>query len=205
LQSNCYTWDIPETLHFEGAVAVDTETMGLCPHRDRLCLVQLSAGDGHAHFVHFPEPFYQNSLRLCALLQNPSIIKIFHYGRFDLSVFIQSFHILAQNVYCTKIASKLTRTYTDKHSLKDLCSELLKINLDKTEQTSDWGGETISEDQRRYAGNDVLYLHALKKKLDGLLLRENRKELAEACFRFLPYRAQLDWLAGETLDIFAHK
>ncbi|GHS91152.1 3'-5' exonuclease [Alphaproteobacteria bacterium] len=205
MQTHLYTHDLPEDIDWGGSVAIDTETMGLQHHRDRLCLVQLSAGDGHCHLVHFPEPCFGQSPHLCKLLANDHLEKVFHYGRFDLAVLAKSFGIVPHNVYCTKIASRLTRTYTDRHSLKSLCADLLGIDVDKREQTSDWGGEVLSPEQLRYAGTDVLYLHAIKEKLDALLVRENRLALAQACFRFLPHRAELDLLAGEGFDIFAHK
>lgn len=205
MQTHLYTYDLPEDVDLGNIIAIDTETMGLRHHRDRLCLVQLSSGDGHSHLVHFPKAHYNMSPHLCRILGDANIQKIFHYGRFDIAVLMQAFGLTIENVYCTKIASKLVRTYTDKHSLKALCADLLGVILDKSEQISDWGSSILKPEQLNYAGNDVLYLHNLKEKLDVLLARENRMELAEACFRFLPYRAQLDLLVDEEWDIFAHK
>ncbi|MDR0625288.1 MAG: ribonuclease H-like domain-containing protein [Holosporales bacterium] len=204
MQLNLSSFDIPEGVDFGSSVAIDTETMGLYPHRDRLCLVQLSSGDGTCFLVHFPEPAFDQAHRLKKLLGDDSVQKIFHYGRFDLAVLMKSFKLHITNVYCTKIASKLVRTYTDKHSLKSLCKELLGIDIDKAQQSSDWGGEILSPEQLEYAGSDVLFLHNLKEKLDALLLREGRAELAQACFDFLPYRALLDTMASEEWDIFSH-
>jgi ribonuclease D len=205
MQIRLYTFDLPEDVCFAQSVAVDTETMGLNPHGDRLCLVQLSVGDGVCHLVHFPKPDFSRSPNLKKLLLDDSVQKIFHYGRFDLAVLMYSFRIHISNVYCTKIASRLIRTYTDRHSLKALCSELLDIEVNKREQTSDWGKTVLSQDQLEYAASDVLYLHPLQEKLDVLLAREGRTELAAACFEFLPYRAQLDVVMSEEFDIFAHK
>lgn len=208
-----HTHDLPDELDLGKTVAIDTETMGLKHHRDRLCLVQLSAGDGDCHLVQMrPQPSATltslpslKAPNLCHLLADKSVLKIFHYGRFDIAALAQNLGVLTQNVYCTKIASRLTRTFTNQHSLKDLCRDLLGIMLDKTEQTSDWGAETLSADQQHYAATDVLYLHSLKKKLDVLLAREGKVKLAEACFQFLPYRALLDLYVDEEFDIFAHK
>lgn len=205
MQTHLYTYDLPEDVDLGTSVAIDTETMGLQHHRDRLCLVQLSSGDGHCHLVHFPKANYTQSPRLCRMLADEAVQKIFHYGRFDLAVLMQAFGIQISNVYCTKIASLLVRTYTSRHSLKDLCAELLGVVLNKEEQTSDWGKAILSQEQLTYAGQDVLYLHNLQEKLNALLLRENRMALAQACFAFLPTRAQLDLLVNETWDIFAHK
>lgn len=205
MQTHLYTYDLPEDVLLGPEIALDTETMGLCPHRDRLCLLQLSAGDGHCHLVHFPHADFTKSPNLCRLLQDPHILKIFHYGRFDIAVLAKSFGFLIQNVYCTKIASRLVRTYTAQHSLKDLCRDLLGLELNKEEQTSDWGAASLTSEQLKYAGTDVLYLHNLKEKLDESLIRENRQEVAQACFQFLPFRAQLDLWAGTDFDIFAHK
>jgi ribonuclease D len=179
--------------------------MGLLYQRDRLCLVQISSGDCHCHLVHFPEPNFSEAKNLKKLLSDKSVEKIFHYGRFDIAILMNSFNIDISNVYCTKIASRLTRTYTDKHSLKVLCRDLLGVDLDKTEQTSDWGAPLLSTDQLKYAATDVLHLHNLKERLDSLLIRENRMELAKACFDFLPYRAKLDLMTNENFDIFAHR
>jgi ribonuclease D len=195
--------DLPDLARYAGAVAIDTETMGLEPVRDRLCVVQLSPGDGTADVVQIsrdvaPAP------NLKALLADPAKLKIFHFARFDVAMLYRWLGVMPQPVYCTKIASRLTRTYTDRHGLKDLTKELLGKDISKQQQSSDWGAETLSEAQVSYAADDVLNLHALKEKLDLMLAREGRTELAAACFRFLPFRAKLDlggW-AGE--DIFAH-
>lgn len=206
MQIHLYTYDLPDDVVLDSdSIAIDTETMGLCHNRDRLCLVQLSSGDGHCFLVHFPKADFSRSKNLVNLLSNKLITKIFHYGRFDIAVLMRTFNIFIENVYCTKIASRLTRTYTDKHSLRDLCKNLLGIELDKAEQTSDWGASLLSQEQLNYAGTDVLYLHNLKEIFDSLLIRENREELAKACFEFLPYRAQLDLISSEDFDIFAHK
>jgi ribonuclease D len=195
--------DLPAGLDLGQAVAIDTETMGLVPHRDRLCLVQLSAGDGDAHLVRIA-PGQTAAPHLSALLVDPDRLKIFHYGRFDIAVLDHRFGALAQPVWCTKIASKLTRTFTDRHGLKYLCQELLGIDLSKHQQTSDWGAETLTEAQLLYAASDVLHLHALRAALTRRLEREGRLALAEACFRFLPFRAQLDIAGWPEIDIFAH-
>lgn len=195
--------DLPAGLVFKDAVAVDTETLGLRPRRDRLCVVQLSAGDGSAHLVQLDGTDW-SAPRLKALLSDPSILKIFHFARFDLAVLAQYLGVATAPVYCTKIASKLARTYTDRHGLKDLCAELLGIDLSKQQQSSDWGAEKLTDQQRHYAASDVLHLHALKAKLDTMLQREGRMAAAEACFRFVPERAQLDLAGFEDVDIFAH-
>ncbi|MCE3230368.1 MAG: 3-5 exonuclease [Alphaproteobacteria bacterium] len=196
--------DLPDGLHLGNLVAVDTEAMGLKPHRDRLCLVQLSAGDGICHLVQFPQKRYQEAHNLKQLLADPGTTKIFHFARFDVMILFYSLGIMATPLYCTKIASKLIRTFTEKHSLKDLCKELLAIEISKQEQTSDWGAPDLTPDQLRYAATDVLHLHPLKDKLDALLERENQTNLAEACFSFLPHRATMDLTAGEEFDIFQH-
>ena len=195
--------DLPEGLTFGDAVAIDTETMGLNVPRDRLCLVQLSGGDGKAHLVQFARGAY-DAPRLKALIADPGVTKLFHFGRFDIAVLRHYLGILAEPVYCTKIAAKLVRTFTDKHGLKDLCRELLGVDLSKQQQTSDWGAETLSADQLRYAASDVLHLHELRTKLDAILEREGRAALAEATFRFLPHRAELDLAGWGEVDIFAH-
>src|SRR5262249_55298403 len=186
-----------------GIVAIDTETMGLDPHRDRLCVVQLSPGDGTADVVQLPagKPSAPN---LAKLLADTSVLKLFHFARFDLGALYQAFGIMAGPVYCTKIASRLSRTYTDKHGLKDLVRELLNIDLSKQQQLSDWGAAELSEAQVAYAASDVLHLHALKAKLDAMLAREGRMELAGACFRFLPDRVRLDLAGWAAEDIFSH-
>ena len=195
--------DLPEGVGFGAMVAVDTETMGLNPHRDRLCVVQLSAGDGVCHLVHFPTPDYA-APRLKALLADPAVTKLFHFARFDLAVMRRYLGIVCRPVYCTKIAAKMTRTFTDRHGLKDLCKDLLGIELSKEQQSSDWGSPTLSPEQIQYAARDVLYLHALRERLDAVLAREGRRELAEACFGFLPVRAELDLAGWDEPDIFQH-
>jgi ribonuclease D len=195
--------DLPEGVLQGPLVAIDTEAMGLKPWRDRLCLVQLSAGDGTVHIVQvFAD---QPAPHLKKLLVDPSVVKIFHFARFDVALLMHSLGVVTTPLYCTKIASRLVRTYTDRHSLKDLCKELLGVEISKQEQTSDWGNPQLSKEQLRYAATDVLHLHALKQKLDVLLVRENRQDIAEACFRFLPHRAQFDlWSGSEENDIFKH-
>jgi ribonuclease D len=195
--------DIPADLKFGDCVAVDTETMGLRPDRDRLCLVQLSAGDGDAHIVRLPQGEY-GAPNLKALLSDPAVTKLFHFGRFDIAVLRHYLGVSLRPVYCTKIASKLTRTFTDRHGLKDLCKELLGIALSKEQQSSDWGAEELTEAQLSYAAADVLYLHALRVELDRMLAREGRTALAAACFDFLPVRAELDLAGWPETDIFEH-
>ena len=195
--------DLPDLSRYTGAVAVDTETMGLHPHRDRLCVVQLSPGDGSADVVQIAKD-QQEAPNLKALLGDPGIVKIFHFARFDLAALFNAFGVMPQPVYCTKIASRLARTYTDKHGLKDLVKELLGVDLSKQQQLSDWGSTELSEAQVAYAASDVLHLHALKAKLDGMLAREGRTALAEACFRFLPDRVRLDLAGWAAEDIFSH-
>lgn len=195
--------DLPADLDLGAVVAIDTETMGLRPGRDRLCLVQLSAGDGDCHLVRLARGRYE-APRLAALLADPAVLKLFHFGRFDIAVLKAYLGVLCQPVWCTKIASKLTRTYTDRHGLKDLCKELLGVELSKQQQSSDWGADTLSEEQLRYAASDVLHLHALKQRFEELLIREGRLAVAEACFAFLPMRATLDLDGWADEDIFAH-
>ena len=195
--------DLPDLTRYTGAVAIDTETMGLEPARDRLCVVQLSPGDGSADVVQIardvaPAP------NLTALLADPARPKIFHFARFDIGMLFKWLGVMPQPVYCTKIASRLTRTYTDRHGLKDLVREVLNIDLSKQQQSSDWGAEQLTDAQVSYAADDVLNLHALKARLDVMLARENRAELAAACFAFLPTRAKLDLLGWAEQDIFAH-
>ena len=205
MQVHLYTYDLPDDVVLDSkSVAIDTEAMGLCHNRDRLCLVQLSSGDGHCFLVHFPKADFSRSKNLVNLLSDDTITKVFHYARFDVAVLMRTFDVFIDNIYCTKIASKLTRTYTDRHSLKDLCENLLGIEVDKTQGQSDWGAPVLSHEQLNYAGTDVLYLHNLKEALDALLEREGRMEVAQACFDFLPYRAQLDLMAPEGFDVFAH-
>ena len=195
--------DLPAGLELGDMVAVDSETMGLHPGRDRLCVVQLSAGDGAAHLVQFaPGDYAAPNLR--RLLGDPARLKLFHYARFDVAVIRRHLGLLCRPVYCTKIASKLARTYTDRHGLKELVREVLGIELDKTEQSSDWGAASLSETQQRYAARDVLHLHALRLRLDAMLAREGRTALAQACFDFLPVRAELDLAGWPDQDIFAH-
>ena len=195
--------DLPDLSRYTGSVAIDTETMGLNPHRDRLCVVQLSNGDGSADVVQIPKG-HTDAPNLKALLANPAVTKIFHYARFDIAVLYQAFGVMAAPLYCTKIASRLTRTYTDRHGLKDLVREVLNIDLSKQQQSSDWGAETLSEAQIAYAAADVTHLHALRQQLDAMLARDGRTNLAAACFAFLPVRAQLDLFGWSEDDIFAH-
>lgn len=195
--------DLPANIRFEGAVAIDSETLGLRPHRDRLCLVQLSAGDGTAHLVQIAAG-QTTAPRLAAMLADPALIKIFHFARFDLAVIRHYLGVETRNVYCTKIASKLVRTYTDRHGLKDITAELLGIELSKQQQSSDWGAEQLSQQQLAYAASDVLHLHALMNKLDVMLARQGRTEYAARCFEFLTTRAALDLAGFEDYDIFAH-
>ena len=198
-----YSNDLPNNLNLGLMVAIDTETMGLNPNRDRLCLVQISSGDGDAHLVQiFPDQKLPPNL--CALLENPDILKIFHFGRFDIAVLYNRFNVLCNNVYCTKIASKLVRTFTDRHGLKNLLHELISIDVSKQQQSSDWGNSNLTEAQIDYAASDVLYLHKIKEELDSRLVRENRQDIAQACFDFLPKRAQLDILGWPDHDIFSH-
>ena len=196
--------DLPDLSRYNvAAVAIDTETLGLNPHRDRLCVVQLSNGDGSADVVQIPKS-HTDAPNLKALLANPNITKIFHFARFDVAALYHSFGVMPQPVYCTKIASRLTRTYTDRHGLKDLVREVLNIDLSKQQQSSDWGAEGLSEAQLAYAASDVLHLHALRERLDAMLAREDRLGLAQACFEFLPTRARLDLQGWGGEDIFAH-
>ena len=198
-----YCGDLPEGLDFGPIVAVDTEAMGLNPHRDRLCLVQLSAGDGDAHLVQFAPGGYA-APRLRELLADRGVTKLFHFARFDLGMLYHYLGVMAKPIYCTKIASRLARTFTDRHGLRDLCKDLLNIDLSKQQQSSDWGAETLTEEQLRYAASDVLHLHALRARLDAMLAREGREQLAGACFDFLPHRVLLDLGGWSEQDIFAH-
>ena len=195
--------DLPDLSRYRDSAAIDTEAMGLDPHRDRLCVVQLSPGDGTADIVQIPVGA-KDAPNLKKLLGNPAILKIFHFARFDLALLYQTFGVMPTPVFCTKIASRLTRTYSDKHGLKDVVRDLLGVDLSKQQQLSDWGAETLSEAQLAYAASDVLHLHALKEKFDILLAREGREKLAQACFRFLPDRARLDLAGWGAEDIFAH-
>ena len=195
--------DLPDLSRYKDSAAIDTETMGLNPHRDRLCVVQLSNGDGSADVVQIPKD-HSDAPNLKALLADAAITKIFHFARFDLAVLFHTFGVMPQPVYCTKIASRLTRTYTDRHGLKDLVRELLNVDLSKQQQSSDWGAVQLNEAQLAYAASDVLHLHALRERLDAMLVREGRTDLAQACFDFLPTRAKLDLGGWELEDIFAH-
>ena len=195
--------DLPDLSRYTDSVAIDTETMGLQPHRDRLCVVQLSNGDGSADVVQIPKD-HANAPNLKALLGDPKIMKIFHFARFDIAVLYNAFGVMPHPVYCTKIASRLSRTYTDRHGLKDLAREVLNIDLSKQQQSSDWGSQSLSEAQLAYAASDVLHLHALRERLDAMLAREGRLQLAQACFDFLPTRAKLDLQGWEAEDIFSH-
>ncbi len=198
-----YSNDLPDKLDLGQVIAIDTETMGLNPNRDRLCLVQISSGDGNAHLIQI-SPNQKLAVNLCRLLEDHNILKIFHFGRFDIAVLYNRFNILCNSVYCTKIASKLVRTFTDRHGLKNLSNELISVDLSKQQQSSDWGTPNLTQAQINYAASDVLYLHRLKEELDIRLKRENRTEIAQACFDFLPKRAQLDILGWPDHDIFSH-
>ncbi len=198
-----YKGDIPKTLDLGSSIAIDTETMGLNPVRDRLCLIQLSSGDGNAHLVQFAAGEYE-APNLKAVLNNPNALKMFHFARFDIASIKAYLGVDCSPVYCTKIASRLTRTFTDRHSLKELCKELVGVELSKQQQSSDWGAADLSQDQLAYAASDVLYLHKIKARLDDMLARENRTELAQSIFDFLPVRAQLDLEGWADVDIFAH-
>ncbi len=195
--------DLPEGLDFGSSVAVDTETMGLHAHRDKLCVVQLSAGDDDAHLVQLDRKTY-HAPRLKALMEDPNVTKIFHYARFDVGMLKAYLEVDTAPLYCTKIASRLARTYTDRHGLKDLVREMLGIEMSKQQQSSDWGTPVLSDAQKQYAALDVIYLHELKVRLDQMLRREDRAELAQACFDFLPMRARLDLAGWPDEDIFAH-
>ncbi len=196
--------DLPDDVDLGPVVAIDTETLGLNPHRDRLCLVQLSSGNGDAELVQIGRG-QTRAPNLEKLLADPNVLKLFHFGRFDIAVMAKTFGVFAAPVFCTKIASKLTRTYTDRHGLKDLARELIGVELSKQQQSSDWAAETLSDAQMAYAASDVLYLHALKAKLDAMLAREERTQIAQACFDFLPARARLDLAGWPEADIFSHE
>ena len=195
--------DLPEDIDFGTVVAVDTETMGLNPHRDRLCVVQLSAGNGDAHLIQFAPGAY-DAPRLRRLIGDPDVTKLFHFARFDLAMIYRYLGVMALPVYCTKIASRLARTFTDRHGLRDLCKDLLNIDLSKQQQSSDWGAPNLTDEQLRYAASDVLHLHALRARLDAILEREGRESLARAAFEFLPHRVLLDLGGWAEQDIFAH-
>lgn len=203
LKTRLHKGDLPDGLNLGPVVAVDSETLGLNPVRDRLCLVQLSAGDGTAHMVQFAAGEY-SAPNLKRMLADPAVLKLFHFARFDVAMFRQYLGVVTAPIYCTKIASKLVRTYTDKHGLKDLVRELLSVDLSKEQQSSDWGAAELSEKQLAYAANDVAYLHRLKDALDGMLAREGRTAFAKACFDFLPVRAELDLAGWSEVDIFEH-
>ena len=198
-----YQNDLPDDLDLGQVVAIDCETMGLNPQRDRLCLVQLSSGDGNAHLVQIDKD-QTNAPNLCRMLADSDVLKLFHFGRFDIAALYNAFGTLTAPVYCTKIASKLIRTYTDRHGLKYLLEELLSVDISKQQQTSDWGAAELTQAQQDYAASDVLYLHRLKAELDARLDREGRTDLAQACFEFLPSRAKLDLAGWPDIDIFAH-
>ena len=203
LATHLYSNDLPAGLDLGPIVAIDTETMGLNPHRDRLCVVQLSSGDGDAHLVQIAKG-QSEAPNLCALLTDADVLKLFHFGRFDIAALLNAFGVVTAPVYCTKIASKLVRTYTDRHGLKALLSEMLGIDISKQQQSSDWGAETLSAAQQEYAASDVLYLHRLREELDERLSREGRTDVAQACFDFLPARARLDLEGWPEIDIFSH-
>jgi ribonuclease D len=198
-----YQNDLPDDLELGPVVAIDCETMGLNPHRDRLCVVQMSGGDGNAHLVQVAKG-QSEAPNLCRMLEDPDVLKLFHFGRFDIAAMYNAFGALTAPVYCTKIASKLIRTYTDRHGLKNLLDHLLKIDISKQQQMSDWGAEKLSDAQISYAASDVLYLHRLREELNQRLLRENRMEMAQACYDFLPMRAKLDLAGWPDTDIFSH-
>lgn len=198
-----YKNDLPDGLDLGSIVAIDCETMGLNPHRDRLCLIQMSGGDGNCHLVQV-EKGQTEAPNLCKMLTDPNVLKLFHFGRFDIAAMYHAFGALAEPVYCTKIASKMVRTFTDRHGLKNLLQELVGVDISKHQQQSDWGAEVLSEGQLDYAASDVLYLHQLKEVLDQRLAREGRAEMAQACFDFLPTRAKLDLAGWPEVDIFAH-
>ena len=202
MKINLYDGDIPENIKLNDSIAIDSETMGLNPKRDKLCLVQISNGDDVCHLVKI-DISDKKPKNLIRMLKNKKILKIFHFARFDVAVFKYNFKINIKNIYCTKIASKLVRTYTDRHGYKDLCDELLNIKISKNEQSSDWGGD-LTKEQQKYAATDVLYLHKLKEKLDKMLHREKRKKLAKACFDFIEFRTDLDIDGWSDQDIFKH-
>jgi len=201
--NHLYKGDLPDGLDLGPVVAIDCETMGLNPHRDRLCVVQMSGGDGNSHIVQIGLG-QTEAPNLCRMLEDPAVLKLFHFGRFDIAALFNAFGALAAPVYCTKIASRLVRTYTDRHGLKNLTQELIGVDLSKVQQSSDWGAEELTEAQLEYAASDVLYLHRLREELDLRLAREGRTEVAQACFDFLPVRAKLDLMGWPDTDIFAH-
>ena len=199
-----YKNDLPINIKFKGSIALDTETMGLNISNDRLCLIQISDGNGNSYIVQFLKNCY-DAPNLKKILDDESILKIFHYARFDVAIIKKNLGIMCKPIYCTKIASKLARTFTDRHGLKDLCKDLLKIDLNKQNQTSDWGNDNLTENQLEYAANDVIYLHEIKNKLDKIMKREGKQHLAKACFEYLPTRAEFDLLGWQDKDIFQHK
>lgn len=203
MTNHLYKGDLPEGLDLGPVVAIDCETMGLNPHRDRLCVVQLSGGDDDAHLVQIARGQTEAPV-LSRLLENPDVLKLFHFGRFDIAAMFHAFGALAAPVYCTKIASRLVRTYTDRHGLKALTQELLGVDISKQQQSSDWGAEDLTAAQQEYAASDVLYLHRMRDVLNQMLAREGRTDLAQACFDFLPTRAKLDLEGWPDIDIFAH-
>ncbi|MEX0279626.1 MAG: ribonuclease D [Arenibacterium sp.] len=203
MANHLYRSDLPDGLDLGPVVAIDCETMGLNPHRDRLCLVQMSGGDGNAHLLQI-EKGQAEAPNLCAMLEDPDVLKLFHFGRFDIAALYHTFGALTAPVYCTKIASRLVRTYTDRHGLKNLTQELLGLDISKHQQMSDWGAEALTDAQMDYAASDVLHLHELRDALDQRLAREGRSDLAAACFEFLPTRARLDLAGWPETDIFAH-
>jgi ribonuclease D len=203
MTNHVYKGDLPDGLDLGPIVAIDCETMGLNPKRDRLCVVQLSSGDGHAHLVQVAKG-QTVAPNLCRMLEDPNVLKLFHFGRFDIAAMKAAFGVVTAPVYCTKIASRMTRTYTDRHGLKNLLQELLSVDISKQQQSSDWGAEQLSKAQVEYAASDVLHLHRLRERLNEMLIREDRMELAQSCFDFLPTRAELDLAGWPESDIFAH-
>ena len=203
MTNHVYKGDLPDDLDLGPIVAIDCETMGLNPKRDRLCVVQLSSGDGNAHLVQVAKG-QTSAPNLCRILEDPNVLKLFHFGRFDIAAMFEAFGALTAPVYCTKIASRLIRTYTDRHGLKNLLQELLLVDISKQQQSSDWGAKNLSKAQVEYAASDVLYLHQLRNALNKILIREGRMEIAQSCFDFLPTRAQLDLAGWPDTDIFAH-
>jgi ribonuclease D len=203
MTNHVYKGDLPDGLDLGPIVAIDCETMGLNPKRDRLCVVQLSSGDGHAHLVQVAKG-QTVAPNLCRMLEDPNVLKLFHFGRFDIAAMKAAFGVVTAPVYCTKIASRMTRTYTDRHGLKNLLQELLSVDISKQQQSSDWGVDQLSKAQVEYAASDVLYLHRLRERLNEMLIREGRMELAQSCFDFLPTRAELDLAGWPESDIFAH-
>lgn len=203
MANTLYQNDLPDGLDLGPVVAIDCETMGLNPHRDRLCLIQMSGGDGNVHLVQVARG-QTAAPNLCAMLENPAVLKLFHFGRFDIAALYHAFGALTAPVYCTKIASKLVRTFTDRHGLKYLLGDLIGVDISKFQQMSDWGAPNLTAAQLEYAASDVLYLHRLKVELDRMLAREGRVEIAQSCFDFLPSRAQLDLIGYPEIDIYAH-